>query len=239
MQLSPQQNLAAHKEALKVIYRKSLAAVCINLLGFADVNPHTHGNMIRTLEHPHDRKMIVEPRGSLKTSIAITGYCIWRLLNNPNLRILIMSEVYVNSKNLVREIKAIMESKNFVELYGSWKGPQWGEAEITIKPRTKVYKEASITAGGIGTSKVGQHFDIILLDDINGSKNSDTPEKCAKVHEFYRYLASILEPNGEMMIVGTRYSQADCIGRILEDECGIKDLKEIPLHNQKILDMYK
>lgn len=195
--------------------------------------------MIRTLEHPHKRKMIVAPRGSLKTSVSLTAYCIWKLLNNPDERILIMSEVYVNSKNLVREIKSIFASRRFIEVFGDWTGPQWGESELTINKRTRVYKEASITAGGIGTSKVGQHFSIVLLDDINGSKNSDTPEKCAKVHEFYRYLTSILEPDGEMMIVGTRYSAADTLGQILDQECDIKDLSQIPSHNAKILASYK
>lgn len=236
----PQPNLtAAHKEALRLGYKNSLAAVAVNLMGYRDVCRETHGNMIATLEHPHKRKLIVAPRGSLKTSVCIVAYCVWKLIKNPDERILIMSEVYVNSKNLIREIKGQIESPAFIAVFGDIRGPQWGEGEITITGRSRVFKEASITAGGIGTTKVGQHFSVVLLDDINGSKNSDTPEKCQKVHDFYRYLTSILEPDGEMMLVGTRYASGDVCGRILSDECEIKDLKDIPSHNAKLLANYK
>jgi hypothetical protein len=235
MQPLPSQNLAAHKEALKQIYENSVAAVAVDLLGFRDVCPETHGAMIKTLEHPNKRKLIVAPRGSLKTSVCVVAYGLNRILRNRDLRILIMSEVYTNSKNLIREIRGAVESRKFVELYGDLRGPQWGEGEITFAGRSKVFKEASITAGAIGTVKVGQHYDLILLDDVNSNKNSDTPEKCQKVYDFYRYLTSILEPDGEMMVVGTRYSAADLIQRILTDECGVKEISEIEQHNQKIL----
>lgn len=227
----------AYRLALQNTYKASLGAVCKTLLGFKDVNERTHKNLIQVLEHPHKRKLCVEPRGSLKTTIGVTANCVWKLINNPNLRIYVVSEVYVNSKNLIREIKGCFESEAFMNVFGDWRGERWGEGEITIKTRTKNLKEASITAGGIGTIKVGQHFDVIIIDDANSNKNSDTPEKCQKVIDFYKYLISILEPNGEFVIIGTRYSSNDLPQMVL-DNCGIKNLSEIASHNKKILSQY-
>lgn len=179
--------------------------------------------MIDALEAPTRRKLIVMPRGTFKSSIGTVAYSMWRLINNPNERILIDSEVYTNSKNFLREIRAIFQSKKFVDLFGDWRGSNWTENEITVSTRTKTYKEASITAGGIGTVKVGQHYNIIIGDDYNSGNNSETTEMRAKVIRHYQMSTSILEPDGTYAIIGTRYAVDDVIGWIQDNEIGAQD----------------
>ena len=116
-----------------------------------------------------------------------------------------------------------LESPHFIELFGYWKTDVWNQGEIVIKPRTKILKEASITAGGVGTTKVGQHFDLILGDDYNSPANSATPEGRQKVIDHYQYNRSILEVHGEYCIVGTRYSEDDLIGHIIRNELGLEN----------------
>lgn len=216
----------AIKEARSIrgdLYTNDLFVLCRHGLGFKDVTWRTHGEIIEILQAPSKRKLIVVPRGSLKSSIACVGYPIWRLLGNPNNRILIDSEIYTNSKNFIREIKGHLESEKFVELFGEFKTGNWNEGEITIKQRTKVLKEASITAGGIGTTKVGQHYDIICGDDYNSNKNSNTPEGRQKVIDHFRYNISILEPGGTYVITCTRYAEDDIAGFILQTLMGINE----------------
>lgn len=206
-------------ETLAERYRGSLYATCKVLLGMKDVNRRTHGDMISALESDTKRKLIVMPRGTLKSSIGVVGYSIWLLLRNPNIRILIDSEVYTNSKNFIREIKAYLEMPLITEIFGAFKSDtNWSEGEITIRQRTKPSKEASITAGGIETTKVGMHYDVIIADDLNSGNNSLTPESCEKVIKHYRLNISILEPNGILSVIGTRYSQGDLIQFILDNE---------------------
>ena len=202
-------------------YRKSLYHLCKYGLGMKDVNRACHGGMIANLESETQRKLIVMPRGHLKSSIGIVGYCIWRLIKNPNERILIDSEVYVNSSNFLREIKAHLENPRLTEIFGEFKSKPWSEGELTIAQRTHPYKEASITCGGVNTVKVGQHMDVILADDLNSSNNSGTIEARAKVYNHYRMNISILEPTGTYVVIGTRYSSSDVIGEILKN-LGIK-----------------
>ena len=147
---------------IAAIYRKSLYHFCKYGLGMKDINMRTHGGVIRGLESQATRHLIVLPRGALKSSLAVTGYCIWRLIKNPNDRILIDSEVYENSKNFIREIKAYMQSQHLIDVFGDFKGEIWSEGEITIRQRNKPYKEASVTAGGVNTVKVGQHYSCLL-----------------------------------------------------------------------------
>lgn len=213
-------------ETKREIYRSSLFATAQYLLGYRAMQPHAHGELVATLEAPTLRKLIVMPRGTFKTSISSVAFPIWLLLRNPNLRIILDSELYTNSKNILREIKAHMTSDAFRELYGDWRGSTWNEGEIVIAPRSIVKKEASITCSGIGAQKTGQHYDVAILDDMNSPKNSSTPEGCERVITHYRYYQSILEPGGVLVVVGTRYAATDLIGFILQNELGITNEQE-------------
>lgn len=212
-------NYRAMNAAEIEVYKSSLYHTTKFLLGNKDINEHTHGEIIDCLQSPTKRKLICVPRGCLKSTIACVAYPIWLLLNNPNLRILIDSEIYSNSKNFLREIKQHLEHPYVTKLFGQFKlESNWNEGEITIKQRSKIVKEASITVSGVGATKVGQHFDVIIGDDYNSNKNSMTKEGCEKVINHYRYNTSILEPDGTYVVIGTRYSELDLIGHILKNE---------------------
>lgn len=185
----------------------------------------THGKMVNALEAETKRKLIVMPRGTFKSSISSVGYPIWMLLKNPNLRILLDSEVYSNSKNFLRVIKGHFESSAFINVFGNCRGSVWNEGEIVIAPRTKVIKEASITCSGIGAQKTGQHYDLIVADDLNSPKNSSTSEGRERVVNHVRFYTSLLEPGGTIVLVGTRYDANDAIGFILRNELGIDEAK--------------
>lgn len=220
------QQLPLHKqseaelEATREFIRQDLYHCAKYLCGYRDITYDCHGDMIEALMDESTRKLIVMPRGTFKTSIGCVAYPIWLLINNPNLRILLDSELYTNSKNMLREIKTHLESERFKQLFGAWKTRTWNEGEIIISPRTKPLKEASITCSGIGAQKTGQHYDIILADDLNSPANSNTPEACQKVVTHYRYYTSLLDPGGTLGILGTRYSANDLIGKVLRDEVG-------------------
>lgn len=200
-------------------------------LGYRDVNWHTHGESIEVLECDAGRKVLVLPRGTFKSSLGCVGYPMWRLEKDPDLTILLDSELFTNSKNFLREIKAHYASNNYIEIFGNRIGEKWGESEITVAHRSSTTmrgrrKEASITVGAIGTTKVGQHYDLIIGDDYNSPKNSNDPEKCQKVIDHVRYNLNILNPGGEYVFIGTRYAERDVIGWLLKDILGEKYLAD-------------
>lgn len=212
--------------ALKTLYNSSLYHTSKYLLGYKDITANTHGPMILSLTDQKKRKLICVPRGTFKSSVASIGYPIWLLNNNPNLRILLDSELYTNSKNFLREIRTHMLSDNLTDIYGSYDSSTWNESEIIVRNRTKILKDPSIAAGGIGTTKVGAHFDVIIGDDYNGPENSSTPEQRRKVIDHYQYNQSILDPGGIYVIIGTRYHEDDLIGWIIKNELGYKNFDD-------------
>lgn len=211
------------EKRLQLVYQASLFNTCKFLLGYKDVTEKTHGEIIETLENATNNKLICVPRGCLKSTIACVAYPIWLLNRNPNLRILIDSELYTNSSTFLREIKGLLTSHPLISVFGEYKTKVWNESEIIIKQRTKNLKEGSITCSGIGATKVGQHFDVIIMDDLNSDKNTMNDEQADKVINHYKMQTSILEPTGTKVVIGTRYSAKDLIGHILDNEINVKD----------------
>ncbi len=186
-------------------------------LGYKDLDWDVHGQFINVFESSAPRKLVVMPRGTFKSTLGSVSYPIWRLLRNPDLTILLDSELYSNSKNFIREIKGHLQSEKMTEFFGDQVGPKWDEGEIILKTRKANRKEASITAGGLGTTRVGQHYDLIIGDDYNSPANSETVEKCQKVIDHCRYNLNILNPGGEYLFIGTRYAERDMIGFVLKE----------------------
>lgn len=218
-------------EAIREAAKKSLFITASCFLGYKDVSPRTHREVIECLESLITRKLLVVPRGSLKSSLGCVAYPIWCLLNNPNERILIDSELYTNSCTFLREIKAHLQNPLLTSIFGEFKTKVWNESEIVIKQRTKAFKEASITVGGVGTTKVGQHYDRIIGDDYNSPQNSKTPDMAQKIIDHYKYNLSILEPEGTYVIIGTRYSENDLIGYVLREQLKVEGFPESKIYN--------
>lgn len=215
---APEVQVEASKELLRRMYRDSLYLTTKCLLGYRDMSWPTHGSTFRALESATLRKLIILPRGTFKSSICSVAFPIWLLLRNPNLRILLDSEIYTNSKNFLREIKTHLVSEAVTELFGPFHSDPWNEGEASIRPRTIIRKEASLTASGIGAEKTGQHYDVIIADDLNSPSNSGTPEMRLKVIKHHQYNQAILDPGGIIVIVGTRYSANDIPGHVLATE---------------------
>lgn len=224
--LQPEDRALAGREALKALALKDFFLFAKHILGYKDLEWDVHGECVRTLESPAKKKLIVMPRGSFKSSLGSVAYPIWKILNDPDLTILLDSELYTNSKNLLREIKGHLASNAFISIFGNVVGDKWDEGEIIFKTRKRNRKEASITVGGIGTTKVGQHYDLIIGDDYNAPNNSDTPEKCLKVIDHFKYNLNILNPGGEYLLIGTRYAELDVIGYLLSNVLDEKYLAE-------------
>lgn len=208
------------RESMADIYREDFFYFSKKHLGYKDLEWDVHGQFIGVFESQAKRKLVVMPRGTFKSTLGSVAYPIWRLVRDPNLTILLDSELYSNSKNFIREIKGHLESERMRDLWGDLVGPKWDEGEIILKTRTANRKEASITAGGLGTTRIGQHYDLIIGDDYNSPQNSETPEKCQKVIDHVRYNLNILNPGGEYLLIGTRYAERDVIGFMLSEILG-------------------
>jgi hypothetical protein len=122
------------------------------------------------------------------------------------------------------EIKTHIErNPKFKELFGNWKYiPGWREQSITIPTRTKHLKEPSIQTGGIDAPVTGGHYDLIIVDDLMDESNSMTEAQCNKAVTHLKTLYPILEPDGQMIVIGTPWSHMDIYAHIQENESTVE-----------------
>lgn len=216
--------------------REDLIYLCKDILGYGEIEGGVHGKLVEVLTDDKRRKLILLPRGSFKSTIGTIGFSIYSFLRDPNIRILLDSEVLENSQKFLAQIKLHLRQESFVELYGDLISNKYRETarEFTVTTRTsKNLKEGTVYATGIGTVNVGQHYDLIIADDLHSEKNVTTKDQIEGVIAHYRLLLSLLEPNGTMILIGTRWHWGDTYEFLLENE--VKDSKEWEVYIEKAI----
>jgi len=164
------------------------------------------------------KKALMLPRGHLKSSMVTIGYTIQQLLKNPNTRVLIGNGVWDIARSFLSEVKAHLEQSQLKYIFGDFQSARWNADEIIVKQRTKALKEPTVATTGVEAETTGGHYDIIILDDLIGLQNSQTPEQRAKVKRFRRSMINLLEPGGLLIEIGTRWHLDDTFSEIFEKE---------------------
>jgi phage terminase large subunit-like protein len=173
------------------------------------------------------------PRGTLKSTVITVAFSIQFSLNFPNGRILIGSETFTKAKAFLSEIKSHYEkNKKLRTIYGTIyknddgssmtpnqneKNDTWSTEAINLSCRNRPLKEPSIDCAGIGVTKNGMHYDLIIGDDFHSELNTKEKEQIDKVKDYFRLLFSLLEPGGCMAIVGTRWDDSDLYQMIIDE----------------------
>jgi len=180
------------------------------------LNPTLHGGGLAFVNGPKRRKLILWPRGHLKSTVFTQAETLRRAVKNPNMRILISSMKWDNAKTYLTAIKGIMQTKEFIELYGDLLPPpnskyyKNNDAELTLMTRSNLsIREATFSTTGIDKEKTGQHYDLIVHDDVVGRDNISNDAMMTKVITYYRDCVSLLDPKREMWVIGTRWHPND------------------------------
>ena len=183
-------------------------------LCYKDITKAAHSEMISVFESRATRKIIVEPRGTFKSTLGSVAYPIWRLLRDPNLTILLDSELYTNSKNFIREIKGNLDSERMRLFFGEQKGSKWDEAEITIKTRTRNIKEASFASPTVSTDKIVRStLQQSVEDGANALKLGDVQAINKEMADLIKYQKMLTALNGEKIGIGkVRHFMQHAIG---------------------------
>ena len=185
------------------------------------LNKEFHGQLCDFLQLKHSEKLVLCPRGHLKSTLGTVGYALWRIVRDPDIRILIANYKHENAKAFLHQIKSEMMMNQYFQLYFAYLIPdlkkvKWNENQITVR-RNKNLKEATIEVTGVGAEITGKHYDLILFDDVVGPENIGTLEQLQKLRQWYNQMQSILEPGGDQMLIGTRWHFADLYGFLMEN----------------------
>jgi hypothetical protein len=194
----------------------------------AALNPEYHGEMCDWLMNNKrsdgkilKRRMLMASRGTLKSTVANRNYVVWRIINDPNITILINSATLDNSKKKMRAVQEVFVKNEifkwlFPELIPQSFNTNWTQTEMCV-PRTSTDAEFTVEVQSVEGELTSRHYALILDDDVVGKENSSTSEQIKKVINYYTQSLQLLKkPHGERLVIGTLWNWGDLHNHILE-----------------------
>lgn len=167
--------------------------------------PRVHMKIAKWLEaekaKANPRALLMAFRSCGKSTL-VGVFCAWSLASLPDTRILVLSADLALARKMVRNVKRIIEKHPMTKHLKPEKLDQWGSEKFTVK-RERELRDPSMLAKGITTNLTGTRADMIICDDVEVPKTSDTQEKRIDLRERLLELDYILTPNGMQLYVGT------------------------------------
>jgi hypothetical protein len=190
------------------------------ILGYDQVREETHTELCAFLDlDPSVRKLVLMPRGHLKSTICTISRSLQHACRNPHhYRCLIANENATKAEAFLHEIKQHwLKNELLRQLYPELvptklqgPGSDWSMTMASVN-RNAVYKESTWTTVGAGGSGVGLHFNHIIPDDIVGEQHKQSPAEMNKVKIWNRSIEELLDhqDKDEICWVGTRKTPDD------------------------------
>jgi hypothetical protein len=211
-------------EKLQLAAKTDLRFLCKHILRMDDWDT-LHDDLAKVLEHSDSRKLILMPRGHLKSSVITVGWVIQQILRDPNIRVLISNAVWDKARAFLAQISGYLTDKSALpQLFGPFQTPQgrWTRDEIEIAQKTKTsIKEPTISTAGLEKSLTGYHYDLLVMDDLVDATNITTKEQIEKVKAFYRNSLPLLDPGGRIVTVGTRWAISDLYDDLITQQATV------------------
>lgn len=197
------------------------------------LNNHLHVSMCNYRQRllvPGSRGAMFIPRSHYKSTIVTEAASAWEIIRDPNIRIRITNATEAKAVDFMHSVKGIFDDNPLVQwLYPEFYVPtpstqaRWNETEIVCPARGRKYREATVSAGGVGGASEGHHFDLHIVDDLIGLKALNTMQTSAAEmirarNWFWGSEKSLLVSMrySRVIVVGTRYAEDDVYSDILE-----------------------
>ena len=164
------------------------------------------GLLSAALDQSSSQKLILMPRGHLKSELVTISYVLWRIVNNPNIRVFIAHAVLEKAQSFLRSIKSHMESNGkFRELFGDFVNEKkWTESQIIVKTRTiSNLKEPTVSVSGVGSALESAHYDLMILDDLVNEDKVATKDQIEKLQLWFKQAIALKDsPDTELIVIG-------------------------------------
>lgn len=159
------------------------------------------------------RRFIAAFRGVGKTYLT-AAYIVWRLWREPNLKIMVVSANERFAHKIASFIHTLIGAEDVIvreevpwaELRAG-AGQKNSTLEFDVGPSSPS-KDPSVAAFGITGQMTGGRGDVVLFDDVEVPKNSETEALREKLIDRMGEAEALLKPDGEIITLGTFQSMA-------------------------------
>lgn len=159
-----------------------------------------HQELIGLIEH--QRIAIAAPRGFAKSTYFSLFYPLFKALETPGSRIMIISATATLAEEWLSKIKKELEENiSLKEYYANKKGDRWTTQEIKIKIEDQT---STISAKGAGRQIRGFRPTLIVCDDLETEEIVANPELLKNFNKwFWTDVVGTLMPGSQLILVGT------------------------------------
>lgn len=215
------------------------------------------------------------PRDHGKSEVFCIAYPLRRICEDPNVRILLVQKTLKEAKKTLSVIKSELEANVPMKTYyrehwqanvgapdisnatgaivreGRREGA-WQQQMIYVK-RSRLGKDPTVEAVGVGGAITGGHFDIIILDDVEEEENTKTESRLDDLVEWFSgTILQLREPHTKIIVVGTLKTAArdiynvvlsnpmwNCkvVSALVSHELGEIDYEPVMNHAGQIIDV--
>lgn len=191
------------------------------LIGFERQNP-AYDRWISEMVFGHKDWTLQAFRGSGKTTCVSAALALLLILK-PNTRIAFMRKTDTDVKEVVAQVKRMMEQPETKAISAMVWGHQVNltqasqtalSTNLTNDPRGS----AQLTGMGINGSLTGKHYDLIFTDDIVNLKDRTSRAEREHTKSVYMELQNIRNRGGRIINTGTPWHVDDCFSIMPEAE---------------------
>jgi hypothetical protein len=165
----------------------------------------------------NNRILINIPPNHAKSMTITVDYVTWMVAQNPNFRVLIVSQTQRLAADFLYAIKQRLTHPMYEQLQQAYaagvgfnsKSASWQATRITFgdELRESGEKDPNIEAVGIGGQIYGKRADMIIVDDAVTLSNANDFER--QIKWLTQDVRSRLNPTGKLIIIGTRVASVD------------------------------
>jgi predicted phage terminase large subunit-like protein len=155
------------------------------------------------------RLILTVPPGHGKSSMATVRYPVWRLERDPSLRVAVAAYNQTHANRFSRRALKIAKARG-----------------LPLDPKRLAVEEWETLAGGgmraagVGSGITGNPVDLLVIDDpVKSREEAESEAYRERVWEWYKDdLYTRLQPGAAVVLIQTRWHEADLAGRILASD---------------------
>lgn len=165
----------------------------------------------------HKRTLFMSSRGLGKTLCLSYAYPIWKAARDPGSICSIVTSSDPNAKKRIRVIKRAIEKnpklRSLLPDKASRKSDSWSSNLLRLR------NGSEIEAFGFTSQVRGGHPNLLILDDVLDDKSlySDLVRR-KSIQTFRGAIEPMLEPTGEIRLIGTPLTSTDLYAHIQKDQ---------------------
>lgn len=186
------------------------------------------------------RRLLLMPRGHRKTYLVTVAHAIWRIVRDPNVRIILVSALDDTAQQFCQMVKRQFQyNEQFLAVYPEFRvrrDQQFGRTyDFTHPLRSDNANliDPTFRSFYLGAPVAGRRCDILIADDPIEKKHVTTPEQADKALKDFNDLIPIVDKTGQynqMFVVGTRWAYNDIYGAMLGEDRGIEASADVKIN---------